>query len=109
MDTTVTPSISPQPGISTTSQPDSVSAAIDRDAIAFHAFVEGATSGCRMAPVIEYRDGHGLIEYPAGADVHKMHSLGLGLMNLTGVVRVEQFFENRSGRASTTLIHEKSY
>jgi len=108
MTTTTAPTV-PLAATAAPSQPDSVTAAIDRDAIAFHAFVEGATSGCRMAPVVEYRDGHGLIEYPAGADVHKMHSLGLGLMNLTGVVRVEQFFENRSGRASTTLIHEKAY
>ena len=106
--TTTVPTVPPA-ATAATSQPINVTPPIDRDAIAFHAFVEGATSGCRIAPVVEYSDGHGLIEYPAGADVHKMHSLGLGLMNLTGVVRVEQFFENRSGRASTTLIHEKTY
>ena len=60
--------------------------------------IRGGSPTVLMAPT-----GVVYVEYAEGADIHQMHKLAQGLMNITGVSKVRQRYFNRSKTAYTDL------
>lgn len=60
--------------------------------------IRGGSPHVMMAP-----SGVVYVEYNEGGDIHQMHKLAQGLMNITGVSKVRQRYFNRSKTAYTDL------
>jgi hypothetical protein len=73
-------------------------------------FVSSSCTRLRYEPEVhETAPGEFRIEYRIGADIARLHQLGLALNTLDGVVSVTQVVTGRSGFTSTTICQAKHY
>ena len=73
-------------------------------------FVASSCTRLRYEPAVtETSPGEFHVTYTHGADIARLHQLGLALNTLDGVVSVTQVVKGRSGFTSTTLVQSKHY